>query len=82
MHIQENPTSQADGLVPLAQAQALAARLSELGVPHALLDVLGANHDCDTRVSSACSQATLYGLERFLATVAPVAVQKDQKDLR
>mmetsp|Transcript_12992 Transcript_12992/g.33155 ORF Transcript_12992/g.33155 Transcript_12992/m.33155 type:complete len:475 (-) Transcript_12992:25-1449(-) len=57
-----------DPLVLASQSRALADALREKGARVALVDVHG-SHDCDVHVSSACSQAAMFSMERLLLFV-------------
>lgn len=59
-----------DPLVLFEQAEWLEQALAQHGVAHAVVKVVG-SHDCDAHVSSPCSQATMYAVERFLAALVP-----------
>jgi acetyl esterase/lipase len=67
----------ADALVPLHQAEILREALQREGVPHALVDIRGADHDCDTRCSGPCGQAAVFAFERFLRFVERRAALSD-----
>eukprot|EP00924_Labyrinthula_sp_SR-Ha-C_P002908 snap_masked-scaffold_13-processed-gene-10.36-mRNA-1 protein AED:1.00 eAED:1.00 QI:0/0/0/0/1/1/2/0/479 len=57
---------QKDPIVLVEHAHLLQRALDERNVSGVLLDIPCQSHDCDIMCSSACSQATVYGLHRFI----------------
>ena len=50
-------------------AESLSGRLSDLGVPHFIVEMPWATHGCDYIFSGPCGQVTTYAVERFLGSV-------------
>ena len=61
-----------DELVEIEQSRRLERRLTELKVPHLLVELPWASHGCDYFLRGPCGQISTFAVEEFLARILPI----------